>query len=95
MFRAATAKRTWDQYLLKFQRIVEENFIDEDDRAGILFQKLEGEAEDAVSDLSAADQKDLNKLVNCLNKTFEQYPDSKDARNPLRESKAKGQRNEC
>ena len=30
--------------------------------------------------MSAADQRDLDKLVNCLNKTFEQYQDSEDAR---------------
>ena len=80
MFGSSTVKRSWDQYLVKFQRIVEENSVHMDDRAGILFQKLEGEAEDAVSDLSAADQRDLDKLVNCLNKTFEKYQDSEDAR---------------
>ena len=64
---------------MKFQRIVEENFIHKDNCAGLLFQKLEGEAEDAVGDLSAADQRELDKIVNCLNKTFEQYQDSEDA----------------
>ena len=65
---------------MKFQRIADENYISDNDRAGLLFQKLEGEAKDAVSDLSAMDQRDFNKLVNCLNKTFEQYQDSEDAR---------------
>ena len=79
MFGSSTKQRTWDQYLVKFTKLVNENHIHEDDRAGILFQKLEGAAEDAVGDLTSEEQNDLAKLVNCLNKTFERPQDSEDA----------------
>ena len=79
MFGCPTPKRSWESYLAKFLKLCEDNDIDPNSRINILFHKLEGDAEVAVEDLDASDQRDFDKVVSCLNKTFVKHQDSEDA----------------
>ena len=79
VFKAPSIFRTWDQYLTKFLKLVRDNEIAECNWANIIFQKLEGDAEQTVAALEPEEQNDFQKIVNCLTKKYVKHQDREDA----------------